>query len=160
MTWTELSFGKYLGLTPPRLILVDPNWFFWAIGKKAFRGDLAEQAADLNCKSRAVRICKPDPDQWKVEYEFDCDGRFLGFMFTKVTESNHRAKGSYRSQHLDFSYICRTGRRYDKTAGKALIRDFRTLYFDGKNLTKPRCEAFFSDDGNFQLAGHPSLVSG
>jgi hypothetical protein len=32
---------------------------------------------------------------------------------------------------------------YDKKGYKNLIRDFRRLYFDDRNLTKKRCEVFF-----------------
>jgi hypothetical protein len=71
-------------------------------------------------------------------------------MFVPVAEAGYCPKWN-RSARLDFSCICRTGRSYDKAAGKALIRDFRRLYFDGKNLTKRRCEEFFSDDDNFHL---------
>jgi hypothetical protein len=134
--WTRLGFGKYAELTLPRLIVVDPDWFFWTVLKRIFRGYLAEQTADLNRKASSIRIFRPDPEQWNVEYSFDCDGRLLEFMFVKLAEAGYCSKWSYRSKCLDFSCICRTGRDYDKAAGKALIRDFRRLYFDDKNLTK------------------------
>jgi hypothetical protein len=62
--WTRLGFGKYAELTLPRLIVVDPDWFFWAVGKRIFRFDLAEQASDLNRKAKSMGICRPDPEQW------------------------------------------------------------------------------------------------
>jgi hypothetical protein len=34
MTWTRLCFGKYSELSLPRLIVVDPDWFFWAVGER------------------------------------------------------------------------------------------------------------------------------
>jgi len=30
MTWTELPFGKYVGMTLPQVLFTDPGWFFWA----------------------------------------------------------------------------------------------------------------------------------
>jgi hypothetical protein len=42
------------------------------------------------------------------------------------------------------------GKKYNKRAGRILIRDFRIHYFGKhKRLTKQRCEEFFSNDKNF-----------
>ena len=41
-------------------------------------------------------------------------------------------------------------RKYDKRAGRIMIRDFRIHYFgEHKRLTKKRREEFFSNDRNF-----------
>jgi hypothetical protein len=57
-------------------------------------------------------------------------------------------KWSIRLPYLDLR-LPRSYKAYDKKGYKKLIRDFRRLYFDGRNLTKKRCEAFFGNDGNF-----------
>ena len=43
----------------------------------------------------------------------------------------------------------RSYKAYDKRGYRNLIRDFRTLYFDDRNLTKKRCEVFFDNGDNF-----------
>jgi hypothetical protein len=41
-------------------------------------------------------------------------------------------------------------KKYDKRAGRIMLRDFRKRYFGKhKRLTKERCEEFFSNDANF-----------
>ena len=57
-------------------------------------------------------------------------------------------KWSIRLPYLDLR-LPRSYKAYDKKGYKKLIRDFRRLYFDGRNLTKKRCEAFFDNDDNF-----------
>ena len=47
--------------------------------------------------------------------------------------------------YLDLSWLLR--RKYDKRAGRIMIRDFRIHYF-GEH-TKELCEEFFSNDRNF-----------
>jgi hypothetical protein len=81
-----------------------------------------------------------------VEYRRDRDGRFLGIDIVKADSHAHFL--FERLPHLDLAYI-RRGNLHDQRDGRTLIRDFRRLYFDGLNLTKSRCEAFFEDEGNF-----------
>ncbi len=43
-------------------------------------------------------------------------------------------------------------RKYDKRAGRIMIRDLRNHYFGKrKRLTKARCEKFFSNEPKFHL---------
>ena len=64
-----------------------------------------------------------------------------------------------RLPHLDLAWSLR-GKKYNKRAGRILIRDFRLNYFGKhKRLTKQRCEEFFSNDRNFstrrEIVFHP-----
>jgi hypothetical protein len=53
-----------------------------------------------------------------------------------------------KTPYLDLSWPPR--RKYDKRAGRIMIRDFRIHYFgERKRLTKERCEEFFSNERNF-----------
>lgn len=48
--WSELTFGKHQGKTLPKVVLSDPDWFFWALRKKLFRPPLAAEAEDIAYK--------------------------------------------------------------------------------------------------------------
>jgi hypothetical protein len=58
------------------------------------------------------------------------------------------SKWSIRRPYLDLS-LPRSYKAYDKRGYRNLIRDFRRLYFDDRNLTKKRCEGFFDNADNF-----------
>lgn len=79
MKWTTLNFGKHSGLSLPQIILSDADWFFWALNKGVFWGRLAIEAEELAARARAIKIPKPDPENWLVEYRREDNGRFLEF---------------------------------------------------------------------------------
>src|ERR1700692_1372254 len=142
MTWTILNFGKYAGKTLPQILLLDPDWFFWMAPK--LYGRLGEEAKDLDRKARAVKIPGLNQKKLMVEYEYDENGRFLGFWFVGPEQPPNSSRCT-RSRYLDLSRV-RRFRSYEKQGGHRLIRDFRRHYFpSGERLTKERCEAFFND---------------
>ena len=140
-----VTFGKYAGRTLPEIIVRDLDWFFWMLPR--FYGKLETEARDLARKARAIKIPKEHRKKFEVEYQYDVDDRFCGFAFVKA-DSWH-SRWTTRLPHLDLAGPLR-GKKYNKRAGRILIRDFRILYFGRhKRLTKARCEGFFSDDKNF-----------
>jgi hypothetical protein len=148
MKWTTLTFSKYAGLSLPQLILADADRFFGALNEGAFWGKRGEEAEDLAAKARAIKIPKPDPENWQVEYCFEEDGRFVEFGFVKADAPFYGGR-VHRLPYLDLSFI-RRSRAYDKRGCRYLLRDFRRLYFgEGVRLTKRRCEKFFSKRRNF-----------
>jgi hypothetical protein len=78
MRWSVVPFGKHKGKTFPEIILRDPDWFFWALPK--LYGKLADEAKSLAQKARAIKIPKSNRGKWEVEYQYDCDQRFCGFV--------------------------------------------------------------------------------
>jgi hypothetical protein len=94
MSWTPLPFSKHKGLTLPQVILSDPDWVFWAVANIEFYGLLEREIADLYYKARHIRICKPDPENWQVEYRYDEIDRFLGFWVVPVTADIGKPKRS------------------------------------------------------------------
>ena len=62
MSWSAMPFGKYKGKTLPEIILIDLDWFYWALPK--LYGKIAEEAQDLARKVRAIKI--PNPKSEKV----------------------------------------------------------------------------------------------
>jgi hypothetical protein len=144
--WTKLNFGKHTGRTLPQVVLLDPNWFFWAVGKDIFKGRLADEAAVLARRATHIKIPKPKPKNWEVEYRREREGRFLGFYFVDAKSPSHG--GASRLPCLDLSHV-RRGNIHDKRDCRRMIQDVRAVYFGGLNLTKKRCEAFFDRKRNF-----------
>jgi hypothetical protein len=144
MSWSTITFGKYEGKTLPEVILIDLDWFYWALPKLY---GIAEEAQDLAQKARAIKIPKPNRKKLEVEYRYERGDRFRGFTFVKASSTQY-SRWSTRLSYLDLSRCLR--RKYDKRGGRILLRDFRRHYFgDNKRLTKKRCEKFFRDRSNF-----------
>jgi hypothetical protein len=150
MCWITLKFGKHAGKTLPEIILSDADWFFWALNKGVFKGRLANEAAKVVQRARAIKIPKRRPKRWEVEYSYDDTGGFSGFQFVKADMPWPCGFRSIRRlPHLDLACI-RRGKEYDKRGCRNLLRDFRYYYFgDNTRLTKRRCEQFFSNKDNF-----------
>jgi hypothetical protein len=145
MYWSTLPFGKYAGNTLPEIIIRDPDWFFYMLPN--LYGRLGDEAQNLARKARGIKIPKPRPGKWTVEYRYDCDQRFCGFAFVKADRAHSR--WATRLPHLDLAWPLRR-KKYDKRAGRIMIRAFRRLYFGKrKRLTKQRSDEFFTDDRNF-----------
>jgi hypothetical protein len=153
MRWVTLNFGKHAGKTLPEIILCDADWFFWALNKGVFKGSLGNEAAELVERARAIKIPKPNPKRWQVEYSYDDTGGFCGFQFVKADTPWHYGFRSVRRlPYLDLSCV-RRGKPYDKQGCRNLLRDFRYHYFgDNTRLTKQRCQEFFSNKRNFLRA--------
>jgi hypothetical protein len=133
------------GKTLPQIILDDPDWFFWILPE--LYGPLKIEAEDLARKASKVRIPRRSPRNWCVEYRVEQPGRFWGFDIVRA-DSFTNSKWSIRLPYLDLS-LPRSYKAYDKRGYRNLIRDFRRLYFDDRNLTKNRCEVFFDNADNF-----------
>jgi hypothetical protein len=145
--WTTLTFGKHAGRTLPQVVLSDPNWFFWAVGKGIFEGGrFADEAAVLAYRATHIKIPKPNPKNWEVEYRREPEGRFLGFGFVDANSPPYG--GVIRLPCLDLSSV-RRGNIHDKRDCRRMIQNVRTFYFGGLNLTRKRCEAFFDRKRNF-----------
>jgi hypothetical protein len=149
MRWTTLNFGKHAGRSLPEIILSDADWFFWAVSKGVFKGRLANEAEDLVQKATAIKIPKPDPKRWQVEYRYEDNGRFNGFVF--VNADVPRWCGPRTSRWLPYvDLACVRRKAYDKRGCRNLLQDFRRHFFgENTRLTKRRCEEFFTNDDNF-----------
>ena len=102
-----MPFGKYEGKTLPEIILIDLDWFYWALPK--LYGKIAEEAQDLARKVRAIKIPKPNRKKLEVEYRYERGDRFRGFAFVKASSAQY-SRWSTRLPHLDLSRCLR--RRY------------------------------------------------
>jgi hypothetical protein len=62
MSWVEIEYGKYEGLTVPQLAFRDPDYLFWAVANRAFKDPLLmKQADDVAAKAQGIRIPKDNP---------------------------------------------------------------------------------------------------
>ena len=64
-----MPFGKYKGKTLPEVILIDLDWFYWALPK--LYGKIGEEAQDLARKVRAIKIPGPRRKRLEVEYRYE-----------------------------------------------------------------------------------------
>jgi len=145
MAWSVVPFGKYRGKTLPEIIGRDADWFFWILPK--LYGKLADEAEALARRARSIKIPNSRRKRLEVEYRYEMGHRFCGFAFVDADNAQY-SRWATRLPYLDLSWPLR--RKYDKRAGRIMIRDFRIHYFgERKRLTKERCEEFFSNDRNF-----------
>ena len=104
-----MPFGKYKGKTLPEVILIDLDWFYWALPKLYCK--IAEEARDLAQKARAIKIPSSKRKKLEVEYRYEGNDRFRGFTFVKASSAQY-SRRSTRLPYLDLSQCLR--RRYDK----------------------------------------------
>ena len=148
--WSTLKFGKHIGKTLPQVALSDPDWLFWAVGTGKIYGSLTDEADEIVRKATHIKIPKPDPENWRIEYRFYYqDDSFLDFSIIEAQKAVACSSVEI-STHLDLS-IPRQRKPYDKFGCKRMLEKVRQYYFDGGNLTKERCEQFFNIDANFIL---------
>ena len=148
MTWSQLKFGKHEGKSLPQIILRDPDWFFWAVGNGIFRAGIDDEAAEIARKSCHIKIPKPHPENWRIEYKFTYDDKSAGFSIIDEKSAAYPSENSKISTHLDLS-LPRRMNKYDKFGNQLILKNFRDYYFDGASITKDRAERFFYDDRNF-----------
>lgn len=148
LTWSPLPFGRYEGKTLPQVVLRDADWFFWALGTRAFGNNLANQSKDIAYKAGHIKIPKPDPENWRINYVTDREGNFARFSIITAQDAFCGKYHGHSESYLDLSWP-RIWKKYDKLGCSLMLRSFRYHYFGGLKLTKERCDAFFSDAANF-----------
>lgn len=150
--WSSLRIGKHNGKTLPQILLTDPDYFFWATEQDDFfRGRLGNEAKNIYRKARRIKIPKPDPENWRVEYYLSPDGKFSHFDIVESGRPRHIGSSkTSRAEKVDFAYVRQT-RDYDKLGYKLFIKSFKYFYFGSETarLSQAKCEAFFDDGANF-----------
>jgi hypothetical protein len=160
MPWSVVRFGKHKGKTLPQIVFADPDWFFWAVEEHVFRdkGRLAAEAADLDRKARAIRIPPSEGEDRIVEYIIHLPtGKFSDIDIVPAEQPRHEGSSpTFRLKVIDLSVPRRIG-RYDKLGYRTLIGSVKVILFGSSRirLTKERCESFFDNQNNFELAQQP-----
>ena len=120
MTWTPVPFGKYKGKIVPRIVLTDPDWFFWVAETDAFKtSSLRTEAAEIHRKAKTIKF----PDQTltakEIEYFIQPGTEKLAIVGV-VSASKLPHVGSsrtHRTSYFDLS-MPRQIAKYDKFGGE------------------------------------------
>lgn len=153
MTWTELDFGKYEGLTLPQILFKDPDWFFWAVATDVFktRPRLRSESNALYQKSRRIKVPQAGSEELVAEYWVNESNMFTRFVLVPVNRRNHFGSGgTTRLGVIDMSFPWRKA-PYDKRGCRSMLSALKHYLFGGTNvrMTKRRCEDFFDEPRNF-----------
>jgi hypothetical protein len=151
--WTIVKFGKFADkkMSLPQIVLTDPDWFWYMAENTVFTGALAREAGDIAAKAQKIRIPGKSRKRWKVMNYLTPEGSFSHFdVFDAKADGDRRSAKTRVSDFIDLSLPHRL-KPYDKKGGKALIKGLKYHLYGRTNvrLTKPRCEEFFADPGNF-----------
>lgn len=154
MTWQIVDFGKYRGKerTIPWILFHDPDWFFWAYEKGAFRGELARQAEFIYRRATHIRPPQLHKGGTVVEYIVNSStGGFETFNLIPEDQEGYPASCLKILPVIDMSVPWSFSKR-DKLGYRLFLRALKAyLIEDGKNMTEDRCQKFFEDDRNFVL---------
>ena len=156
MSWAEVPFKKYKGKTLPQVVLLDPDWFFWAMEASLLQKSrmLRAEAEEIDRKARNVRIPMADGEDLMAEYVMDRNvGKFCDLKIIPRDQPLHKGSSpTQRKDVIDLSFP-RQIASYDKLGCRLLLKSVKYHVFGDSNtrLTKKKCEEFFSDDSNFVL---------
>lgn len=149
--WSVVNFGKWKdkGKTLPQVLLIDPDWFFWAVSEKAFKGTQQKEAETLARRARAIKLPASLAKKHCVQYMFAPDGKFATFNIIPRDQPAHVGSSTEsRSPTLSLAAV-RDIRKYDKLGSKLLLIGLKYHWFKNQAFTKKRVEAFFDDTSNF-----------
>jgi len=149
--WSEIDFGKWTGKgkTLPQILVADPDWFFWAVENKAFKGSAARQAEILARRARAIKIPASYIKTHCVQHWLTPTGKYARFdLIDKSQGDHHGSSTEVRRDTLNLEFPRRIS-SYDKTGCKLMMASFKKYWFEGKTFTKDRVEKFFDDQNNF-----------
>ena len=109
---------------------------------------MAEQASEIANKASRIKIPKPDPENWRIRYEFHPSGKFQDVLIVPVKDVYATASGIVFDESLDL-FMPRRLKAYDKLGCRLLLAKVKQHWFNEEALTKNRCERFFIDEANF-----------
>jgi len=152
--WDVVDFGKFRGKgkTLPQIVFEDPDWFFWALEKGAFKGDLATQAQEVGRKAQNIKIPGNEKGELVAEYLIQAPtGKFSDLEVVPRSRPPHEGGSpAFSKNRIDLGFV-RQIKSYDKMGGKLLVGCVKHIVFGGTRvrLTRQRCEQFFDDSKNF-----------
>ncbi len=155
--WTKLGFGKYKGKTLPRIVFMDPDYFFWAHEEKMFTGPIAPEANRIAFRATRIRIPQRTRGRLVAVYRLHRPtGTFGGLELIPESQACDDDEPSFRplrNDVIDLS-VPHQIKRYDKSGEALLIRNVKFYLFGSgrARLTSAKCEGFFEDDRNFVLS--------
>jgi len=159
MPWLRLSFSKHIGESLPQIVLLDSDWFFWAMEKEVFKDkealeDQANEIAQKATRIKIPKIKKYGSEKLVMEYVIHpSEGTFVSFEIVLESQPPHNGSTqTFRLPYIDLSAPHRIAQN-NKSGSKLLLSAFKFYYFGDSefNLTRQQCEAFFHDNSNFDL---------
>ena len=151
MTWIELPFGKYTGLTLPQVLFTDPGWFFWANQAGALLRQGVYGGEDLARKACRIRIPGAQGGALVVEYAFHPGGGLAVVQLAPVNAVREAGGStSFTRTYIDLSIPSQLAPR-DKAGGRVMVDFLKVTYFGSTSyrMTRDRCEEFFDDPSHF-----------
>ncbi len=155
MAWTTIKTGDFAGKTLPRVLFLDPDWFFYCMEKHGFTGsgDLAWEAEYLDKRARSIRIPRDRDGDFIVEYDIHPDtGSFCGvWIVPRTNDWNVGATNTLLRDTIDMS-IPHQIKHNHKDSNQMFISRLKEILFGSSRvpMTKKRCEEFFDDPKNFK----------
>ncbi len=153
--WTHLSFGKHQHRTLPTVLFTDPDWFFWAYEQNLFSyGPIADEAELLYTRARRIHLPEDNGPAVAMYTVEPGTGRFGGLHVERSRFASDGGTVVFFRNHIDLLFP-RLLRAYDKMGMRILIHDLKEILLGSPRIrmTAERCNAFFSEDRNFCLAG-------
>jgi hypothetical protein len=154
MTWTVVNFGRYRRKTLPQIVLIDPDWFFWAVEKQIFNKSpqLKREANDIYRKATRIRVTGPKGSKMKVEYAIHPrENKLADVSVIPASQPQHQGSTPTLVEDVFDLSMARQICPYDKLGGQIIVRALKFHVFVNENarLTRQRCAKFFDDDSNF-----------
>ena len=171
MAWTEMTFGKYNGLTLPEVMFKDPDWFFWVCeqGCTGPAEAIKDEFEEIYRKSRNVKIPGGRNGTHEVRYYLDpiiegapientmCTGSFVTLDICKKGEINYSEDegDKYVPRDVIDFMVPRELMKEDTDGYKIFIRKIKNIFFGALlrpvSMTREKCEEFFDNNDNFIL---------
>lgn len=154
--WTTLDFGENEGRSLPQVLFTNPDWFFWAMERNAFKNypSLIFQSTDLAKKAKRIKVPQSGPEILVVEHFIHRPTKkYSHFMLIPTSQPvSPGSSPAYRQDVIDLSFP-RQVAPHDKTGNKNIIRSLKSVYFGNMSarMNRDRCEAFFSSPDNFDV---------
>lgn len=157
MGWSIVNFGKHKKKTLPQILFSDPDWFFWAVEEGVFKnkGVLSREANELNLKACNIKIPSRHGQNMKAEYFIHRPTmKFSRMKLISAAQPDHEgASPTFRKDVMDLSFP-RQITPYDKLGCSHMLSSMKFYLFGSESvrMTKKRCEDFFDDSDNFEIA--------
>jgi len=123
------------GKTLPQIVFEDPDWFFWALEKGAFKGDLATQAQEVGRKAQNIKIPGNEKGELVAEYLIQAPtGKFSDLEVVPRSRPPHEGGSpAFSKNRIDLGFV-RQIKSYDKMGGKLLVGCVKHIVFGGTRV--------------------------
>jgi hypothetical protein len=155
INWTTIRFGRFkdAGMSPPQVLLSDPDYFYWALRGGAFKGRQAYQAAFLSIRASQIRPPRPNSSEFQFAILLDESCSLSEIRLVRKSEPISTSLIVLRrSALLDLS-IVKLFPSAQKVSGEKIVAFLKKEFFADSfgELDRRSCEAFFEDDSHFWI---------